>query len=68
MKPIGIYTVTNSLAVLVYEAESDYVVAGWSGEQEQTQKCPLLWDSEGEAYFVLGIFPVYLNEVMRTGL
>ena len=64
-KPIGVFVVSNSLVVLVYEAENDYVVAGWSDENETIQ-CEIKYhDETGEPWFDFKDRVIPLNEVMR---
>lgn len=64
IEPIGIFVVCNSLSILVYEAESDYVIAGWSNEKE-TQTLELQYNADGDPFFVLDNYEVNLNEVMK---
>lgn len=71
MEPIGVYTITNCLALLIYEinAQTELILVGKNTDTEK-EWYPIeeIYDNETEQYrtgFKWGEIPVYLDEIMR---
>ena len=70
MEPVGVYTVSNSMAIYVYQIEydiEDRVLAGDSSDETKAKWRDVIY-GDGEAYFWYGDIKVPFNEVMRTDI
>lgn len=70
MEPIGVYSVSNSMAIYVYQIEydiEDRVLAGDSSDETKAKWRDIIY-GDGEAYFWYGDIKVPFNEVMRTDI
>ena len=70
MEPVGVYTVSNSMAIYVYQIEydiEDRVLAGDSSDETKAKWRNVIY-GDGEAYFWYGDIKVPFNEVMRTDI
>ena len=70
MEPIGVYSVSNSMAIYVYQIEydiEDRVLVGDSSDETKAKWRDIIY-GDGEAYFWYGDIKVPFNEVMRTDI
>ena len=70
MEPIGVYSVSNSMAIYVYQIEydiEDRVLAGDSSDETKARWRDIIY-GDGEAYFWYGDIKVPFNELMRTDI
>ena len=70
MEPIGVYSVSNSIAIYVYQIEydiEDRVLAGDSSDETKARWRDIIY-GDGEAYFWYGDIKVPFNELMRTDI
>lgn len=70
MEPIGVYSVSNSIAIYVYQIEydiEDRVLAGDSSDETKAKWRDIIY-GDGEAYFWYGDIKVPFDEVMRTDI
>ena len=70
MEPVGVYSVSNSMAIYVYQIEydiEDRVLAGDSSDETKARWRDIIY-GDGEAYFWYGDIKVPFNEVMRTDI
>ena len=62
MKPIAIYALSNHGGVTIYDVDCDLITAKYYDNDIETVE--IQYDSEGEAFFVLGELKIPLNECM----
>lgn len=70
MEPVGVYSVSNSMAIYVYQIEydiEDRVLVGDSSDETKAKWRDIIY-GDGEAYFWYGDIKVPFNEVMRTDI
>lgn len=70
MEPVGVYSVSNSMAIYVYQIEydiEDRVLAGDSSDETKARWRDIIY-GDGEAYFWYGDIKVPFNELMRTDI
>lgn len=70
MEPIGVYSVSSSMAIYVYQIEydiEDRVLVGDSSDETKAKWRDIIY-GDGEAYFWYGDIKVPFNEVMRTDI
>ena len=70
MEPVGVYSVSNSMAIYVYQIEydiEDRVLAGDSSDETKARWRDIIY-GDGEAYFLYGDIKVPFNELMRTDI
>lgn len=70
MEPVGVYTVSNSMAIYVYQIEydiEDRVLAGDSSDETKAKWRDIIY-GDGEAYFWYGDIKVPFNDVVRTDM
>lgn len=70
MEPVGVYSVSNSMAIYVYQIEydiEDRVLAGDSSDETKAKWRDIIY-GDGEAYFWYGDIKVPFNELMRTDI
>ena len=70
MEPVGVYSVSNSMAIYVYQIEydiEDRVLAGDSSDETKAKWRDIIY-GDGEAYFWYGDIKVPFDEVMRTDI
>ena len=70
MEPVGVYTVSNSMAIYVYQIEydiEDRALAGDSSDETKARWRDIIY-GDGEAYFWYGDIKVPFNELMRTDI
>ena len=71
MRPIGVYTVSNNSAIYVYQIEydiEDRVLAGDSSDETKAKWRDVIYDDNGEPYFLYGDVRIYFSEIMRTDI
>ena len=70
MEPVGVYSVSNSMAIYVYQIEydiEDRVLVGDSSDETKARWRDIIY-GDGEAYFWYGDIKVPFNELMRTDI
>ena len=70
MEPVGVYSVSNSMAIYVYQIEydiEDRVLAGDSSDETKARWRDIIY-GDGEAYFWYGDIKVPFNELMRADI
>lgn len=71
MRPIGVHTVSNNSAIYVYQIEydiEDRVLVGDSSNETKAKWRDVIYDDNGEPYFLYGDVRIYFSEVMRTDI
>ena len=73
MEPIGVYTLSNTGAIFIYQIEceiNDRVLAGDSSDTTKAKWRDVLYDNDENAtpYFYYGSIKVSFDEVMRTNI
>lgn len=71
MRPIGVYTVSNNSAIYVYQIEydiEDRVLVGDSSNETKAKWRDVIYDDNGEPYFLYGDVRIYFSEIMRTDI
>ena len=70
MEPVGVYSVSNSMTIYVYQIEydiEDRVLVGDSSDETKAKWRDIIY-GDGEAYFWYGDIKVPFNELMRTDI
>lgn len=71
MRPIGVYTVSNNSAIYVYQIEydiEDRVLVGDNSNETKAKWRDVIYDDNGEPYFLYGDVRIYFSEIMRTDI